>query len=196
LSLLVAIATLGIANGLVHPKAAAAFHALNGRINGLRQLLFWAFVNRSLVCITFKDSKVYVGQVRSLPPETEQDDGFIVLLPWASGYRDEKKSLKLTTFYEQQYIAIQKAIASTQHPDTDSNAEKAQQEDTTETTARRPTSITALRENSEAEALAQQEIQRFLKVLPISEVSQAGLFDPKYFTQFVLAEAKDAEPQR
>ena len=106
LAFLISLLSLMAANFVLEPKAASAFRAISGRVNYLGSFLFWSFVDRAAIEITLKSGKVYVGQVKSLMPSSEGADGFLILLPWHSGYRDEKQRMHLVTSYAEHFAAI------------------------------------------------------------------------------------------
>ncbi len=76
----------------------------NLRTNSLERLLYRAAVETTLVQVTLKDGKVYVGWVDRLPPDPASPDAYLQLLPITSGYRDkDTKTITFTTHYDQIY---------------------------------------------------------------------------------------------
>ena len=72
------------------------------RIGHELELLFAISVEESqLIQVTLKNDKAYVGWVEIIPkPNPTQ---YVKLIPLFSGYRDEKKELKITTDYSLVY---------------------------------------------------------------------------------------------
>ena len=72
------------------------------RIGNELELLFAISVSDSqLIQITLNNDKVYVGWVEIIPKPNETQ--FVKIIPLLSGYRDDKKELKLMTDYSRVY---------------------------------------------------------------------------------------------
>jgi hypothetical protein len=74
------------------------------RTNSLERLLYFAALEPSLIQLTLRDGKVYVGWIVDLPPDPASSDAYLNFLPSASGYRDGKtKKVTFTTSYVEIY---------------------------------------------------------------------------------------------
>jgi hypothetical protein len=150
LSLVVACLACFVCNIALPQLAAAAHQNGSDRSNSLKQLFYRSLVEKKLLEVSLSSGKSYIGWIVSQPPTLESADGYFVILPAMSGYRNkDTKKLEITTRYEQ-------TIRST---------------------------------SDEAERLGRPapSFEDFQKVLPISGVNSAGLFDPEAYDQFQIA---------
>lgn len=72
--------------------------AIDNQGNDIERLVASAFLSSDLLCVTLKNSKVYVGYP-SVMPDPSLVTTYISLLPVISGYRDESHKLIFTTEY-------------------------------------------------------------------------------------------------
>jgi hypothetical protein len=80
-------------------RAAVARHVQKSNDSGLR-LVYRATALRKRLMVTLKSGKVYVGEPKTSMLEPALLDGFIRLIPFASGYRDkDTKELQITNYY-------------------------------------------------------------------------------------------------
>jgi hypothetical protein len=98
---------------LLYPYQAAntRLHHAN-RTTALDRLLYQASLAQHLLCLSMKDGKVYIGYIQDLPPNPEDRNSYLEILPVQSGYRDQDtREMKLTTFYEEAYKDLVEAEA-------------------------------------------------------------------------------------
>ena len=82
----------------------------------LEYMLLQAYKINRAVCITRDSGKVYVGLVVSAP-NPDKDMKIVQLMPWYSGYRDEKKRTIYTTDYSGVYEQLHNNSEDLSHID-------------------------------------------------------------------------------
>lgn len=101
LSFVIAVGFTKIANRYFINRTKAIYKAIREVGNELEVLLSESCLEGSLVQITLKNSKVYVGWVEVLPEPSACP--YIHLIPFLSGFRDAKRVLHITTDYSPVY---------------------------------------------------------------------------------------------
>jgi hypothetical protein len=152
-----------ILNILIPEKAAAAFVHRSGAVNELKRLLFVALTEDKTVLVSMSDSKVYTGQIKNWPARDDKSDGYFVILPLSSGYRDkDTRKVSFTTYYSRAYIALEDEL----------------------------TKIFEMRgrpvDPVEFERRFESRLEDYYRVLPISEVTSVGLYDARASLYFGL----------
>ncbi|HEV7137967.1 MAG TPA: hypothetical protein VGN43_15115 [Steroidobacteraceae bacterium] len=103
-------------------RAAVARHVRKSNDSGLRTV-YRATAMRKRLMVTLKSGKVYIGEPKTSMLEPALLDGFIRLIPFASGYRDkDTKELEITNYYYelQQHLAL---IPNLEEPPQSTDAE-------------------------------------------------------------------------
>jgi hypothetical protein len=94
---------------------------LNLKINAFEREMFDSMTEESQIQITLEDGKVYTGWATNVLPNLSETDTYFRILPVWSGYRDEKKKIIKTTFYDNVYQHfVQQAEAGEKTVDIDS----------------------------------------------------------------------------
>ncbi len=133
-------------NWLFPYRAAIRRLFTNRTLDGMESLFYHAGTTFQQIMVTLKSGKVYIGYVDGEVPISGRSDGYVTIVPTASGHREtDTRRLSLTTFY------------------------------------------------ADAVTRAEQDGQPALgpanlgKVIPLSEIVSAGVFDPDFFEQFDVA---------
>lgn len=93
-------------NLLVRSDAAAALLHRDHKTGSLERFLYFAEIDKTLVQLSLRDGKVYVGWIQHLPPHPGSPDSFLNILPVRSGFRDPRtRKVRFTTDYATYYAA-------------------------------------------------------------------------------------------
>jgi hypothetical protein len=76
---------------------------LNLKINAFEREMFESMLEESQIQITLEGGKVYTGWAMNVLPNLAESDTYFRILPVWSGYRDEKKKIIQTTWYDDVY---------------------------------------------------------------------------------------------
>lgn len=126
--------------------------------NALERLFADAQDHNQMVMLTIDSGKVYVGLIKSTPPNPGSDDSYIRILPVLSGYRkDGTHEVEFTTTYAE---AIQQTVR-----EGDSNEGPRLRDDHLPQTKK-------------------LRLDDFIKVVPINQIVTAGKFDPGAYRAF------------
>lgn len=103
LSYILAIVGTKLRNKYIN-KTEAIYSAIGEVGNELEILLSESCKQGGLVMLSLKNDKVYVGWVEVYPEPSACP--YIHIIPFLSGYRDEKKEVQMTTTYHQVYYDL------------------------------------------------------------------------------------------
>lgn len=195
LTILLSVAIAFFLNGLLwmrygrkgRPTAKRVYNKLTGHFgNPLAQLLRRAAEQQKLVLLTLKSRKIYCGRIWELPPDIEDEDACVEVLPSFSTYRDkdtlrmgaEKTDYPVIALWEAtQYLYSNRELLRFFDHEVarfgDVSGEAIAQE-----------RMRLIADIDEAQSVVAQfgdlevNVEDWIKVIPLKEIESASFYDP------------------